>query len=69
MTYDVADLFMRHERERYAMHLRHLNGQMVKVLQTIGYDVDFCRGKGQYLYDRQIKACQRSRKTSTVTHL
>ena len=52
MTYDVADLFTRHERERYAMHLRHLNGQMVKVLQTIGYDVDFCRGKGQYLYDR-----------------
>src|SRR5476649_1924054 len=52
MTYDVADLFTRNERERYAMHLRHLNGQMVKVLQTIGYDVDFCRGKGQYLYDR-----------------
>ena len=52
MTYDVADLFTRHERERYAMHLRHLNGQMVKVLQTIGYDVYFCRGKGQYLYDR-----------------
>jgi ornithine--oxo-acid transaminase len=52
MTYDIGGLFKRHERERYAMHLRHLNGQMVRVLQTIGYDVDFCRGKGQYLYDR-----------------
>src|SRR3981081_1383883 len=50
---DVSELFTRHERERYAMHLRHLNGQMVRVLQTIGYDVDVCRGKGKYLYDRE----------------
>jgi len=49
----MADLFARHERERYAMHQRHLNGQMVKVLQAIGYDVGFCRGQGQYLYDRE----------------
>jgi ornithine--oxo-acid transaminase len=26
---------------------------MVRVLKTIGYDVGFCRGAGQYLYDRQ----------------
>ena len=53
MSRDMADLFARHERERYAMHQRHLNGQMVKVLQAIGYDVGFCRGQGQYLYDRE----------------
>ena len=35
------------------MHSRHLNEQMVRVLRTIGYDVGFCRGRGQYLYDRQ----------------
>jgi ornithine--oxo-acid transaminase len=52
MTHDIANLFMLHERERYAMHARHLDGQMVKVLRAIGYDVGFCRGKGQYLYDR-----------------
>src|SRR5438876_3577459 len=34
------------------MHSRHLNEQMVRVLRTIGYDVGFSRGKGQYLYDR-----------------
>ena len=34
------------------MHSRHLNEQMVRVLRTIGYDVGFCQGQGQYLYDR-----------------
>ena len=33
------------------MHSRHLNEQMVRVLRTIGYDVRFCRGTGQYLFD------------------
>ena len=41
------------EPERYALHTQHLNEMMVKVLQTIGYDVGFKRGQGPYLYDRQ----------------
>jgi ornithine--oxo-acid transaminase len=53
MAYDIAELFAQRERERYAMYSRHLNDQMVRVLQAIGYDVGFCRGKGQYLYDRE----------------
>jgi ornithine--oxo-acid transaminase len=53
MTDDIADLFARHEHERYEMHSRHLDGQMVKVLRAIGYDIGFCRGSGQYLYDRE----------------
>lgn len=53
MTYNMADLFGRRERHRNALHRRHLNEQMVRVLKAIGYDVGFCRGKGQYLYDRE----------------
>ena len=53
MTYDMAALFAQREHERYGLHSRHLNEQMVKVLKTIGYDVGFCRGQGQYLYDRE----------------
>jgi len=34
------------------MHARHLNEQLVRVLKTIGYDVGFQRGEGQYLFDR-----------------
>src|SRR5436305_8031826 len=49
---DIAALFDSHESERSSLHTRHLNEQMVRVLRTIGYDVGFCRGAGQYLYDR-----------------
>ncbi|HUI21741.1 MAG TPA: aspartate aminotransferase family protein [Methylocella sp.] len=40
------------EPERYALHTRHLNEMMVRVLQTIGFDVGFRTGQGQYLFDR-----------------
>jgi ornithine--oxo-acid transaminase len=49
---DIATLFKEREAERYALHTRHLDEQMVRVLKTIGYDVGFCSGRGQYLYDR-----------------
>jgi ornithine--oxo-acid transaminase len=49
---DLPALFAGREAERYDLHSRHLNEQMVRVLRTIGYDVGFCRGHGQYLYDR-----------------
>src|SRR5437763_16965145 len=51
MTDDIAGLIAQREGDRYDMHSRHLNEQMVRVLRTIGYDVRFCRGTGQYLWD------------------
>ena len=51
-NYDIAAIFEARERERYEIHTRYLNEQMVRVLRTIGYDVGFRRGAGQYLYDR-----------------
>jgi ornithine--oxo-acid transaminase len=50
---DIAALFESHEASRFDLHRRRLNEQMVRVLKTIGYDVGFCKGRGQYLYDRQ----------------
>src|SRR6476661_2250261 len=50
---DIATLFDTHESERFSLHTRRLNEQMVRVLRTIGYDVGFCKGSGQYLYDRK----------------
>jgi len=52
-TIDIAELFETHESERFNLHSRSLNEQMVRVLRTIGYDVGFCKGSGQYLYDRK----------------
>jgi ornithine--oxo-acid transaminase len=49
---DIASLFSEREAERYELHSRHLNEQMVRVLKTIGFDVRFKSGRGQYLFDR-----------------
>jgi ornithine--oxo-acid transaminase len=51
-NYDIAAIFEEREASRFELHSRYLNEQMVRVLRTIGYDVDFRRGAGQYLYDR-----------------
>ncbi len=53
MSVDIQSLFAGHETARYALHTEHMNEQMVRVLKTIGYDVGFVRGQGQYLWDRQ----------------
>ena len=53
MARDIAGLFAEREADRYQLHSRHLNEQMVRVLRTIGYDVGFCKGQGQYLFDRE----------------
>jgi len=51
-TPDLARLFADHQAQRSSLHTRYLNEQLVRVLKTIGYDVGFQRGEGQYLYDR-----------------
>lgn len=51
-NFDVSEMFIAREGERSSMHARHLNEQLVRVLKTIGYDVGFQKGEGQYLYDR-----------------
>ena len=53
MSLDIAKLYADNEADRFAIHTRHLNEQMVRVLKTLGYDVGFCRGTGQYLFDRK----------------
>ena len=53
MSLEIADLFAEAGPNRYALHTRYLNEQMVRVLKTIGFDRAYQRGKGQYLYDRE----------------
>ncbi len=49
---DVSEMFVDRQSQRSVMHVQHLNEQLVRVLKTIGYDVGFQRGEGQYLFDR-----------------
>jgi ornithine--oxo-acid transaminase len=53
MSLDIAALFAERERDRYALHARYLNEQMVRVLRTVGFDRQYQRASGQYLYDAQ----------------
>lgn len=50
---DLSEMFAARQGERSELHAQYLNEQLVRVLKTIGYDVGFKRGNGQYLYDRQ----------------
>ncbi|MEM0908459.1 MAG: aspartate aminotransferase family protein [Pseudomonadota bacterium] len=39
--------------DQFALHEEHLNRQMVRVLRTIGYDRNYVRAKGPYLFDSE----------------
>jgi ornithine--oxo-acid transaminase len=51
MTFDLASILAERQGEKYALSEKHLNAQLVRVLRTLGYDVDFVRGEGAHLYD------------------
>src|SRR5262245_49130522 len=53
MNTKITEVFAEREADRYSLHTKYLNEQMVRVLRTIGFDVRFCSGSGQYLYDSQ----------------
>lgn len=53
MAIDLARLISQRQDEKFALFDRYLNAQLVRVLKTIGYDVDYTRGEGPYLFDRE----------------
>ena len=50
--FDIGAMLAEREAERYSLHAQHLNEMMVSVVQTLGFDVGFRAGHGQYLFDR-----------------
>ena len=50
--FDLAALIKDREPERYQLHTLYMNEMMVRALRTIGFDVAFQRGSGQYLFDK-----------------
>ena len=53
MSFSIAELFTQNFDNKFELHEQHLNNQMVRVLRTIGYDRNYKRAIGQYLYDDQ----------------
>jgi ornithine--oxo-acid transaminase len=53
MPFDVAELLQARHGENYALHEKHLNHQLARVLKTIGFDRFYVRGEGSYLFDAE----------------
>jgi ornithine--oxo-acid transaminase len=47
----IRELLAARGDETFALHETHLNPQMVRVLRTIGFDVDYREARGPYLFD------------------
>lgn len=52
MTFDLLALAEARHAEKFDLFDRYLNSQLVRVLKTIGYDVDYVTGAGAHLIDR-----------------
>ncbi len=51
MSFSIAQLMAQHFDDKFDLHEQYLNNQMVRVLRTIGYDRNYKKAQGQYLYD------------------
>ena len=51
MPLNLQELMAARGAEKFPLFDRYLNSQLVRVLKTIGFDVDYVRGEGPYLFD------------------
>src|ERR1700754_1189891 len=51
MTFDLPSLLAAHAGEGSELQARYLNPQLPRTLRTIGFDRNYVRGEGAYLYD------------------
>ena len=51
-TFDLKEEMSKQRGENYNLHREYLNAQLVRVLNTIGYDRFYERGEGAYLIDK-----------------
>jgi ornithine--oxo-acid transaminase len=51
MPFDVARTLAARSGENFALHERYMNRQLARALKTLGFDRNYVRGEGCYLYD------------------
>src|ERR1700733_7060476 len=51
MPFDVARTFAERSGENFDLHERYMNRQLARTLKTLGFDRNYVRGEGCYLYD------------------
>jgi ornithine--oxo-acid transaminase len=50
---DILALIEQRRKDKFDLHEQYMNAQMVRVLRTIGFDRQYVRAEGQYLYDEE----------------
>src|SRR6201996_6068959 len=53
MTFDLPGLLAGHATDGAELHARYLNPQLPRTLRTIGFDKNYVRGEGAYLFDAE----------------
>ena len=53
MPFDLERLIAERSGEKVALFERYLNPQLSKVLKTLGFDADYVRAEGAYLFDAE----------------
>jgi hopanoid-associated sugar epimerase len=51
MPFDVARTFEERSGENFALHERYMNHQLARTLRTLGFDRNYIRAEGCYLWD------------------
>ena len=51
MPFDVGRVLAARSGENFALHEQYLNHQLARMLKTLGFDRNYVRGEGCYLYD------------------
>jgi len=51
MTISLLDVLRERSGQQFDLHEQHLNGQLVRVLKTLGFDRNYVRAEGPYLFD------------------
>lgn len=49
---NIQKIYKEHLGEQHDLYAEHVNPQFVRVLRTIGFDKNYVKGEGQYLYDK-----------------
>src|ERR1039458_6802677 len=52
MTFDLPGLLADRRGQGYELHARYLNPQLARMLHAIGFDKEYVRAEGTYLWDR-----------------
>jgi ornithine--oxo-acid transaminase len=53
VPFDLAALLDEHKGQSIDLIDKHVNSAMMKVLKVLGFDVNYVRGEGAYLYDEK----------------